>query len=299
MDERVLFKGIMPALITPLNDDATIRTQSVKPLMDDLMQQGVQGFYVLGATGEGAVLAEKERMIMAEAAADAVKGTGKKLILHVGAPEMTIAERLAKHAREVGADAISSVYPNFFCHYSVEEALDYYQRLIDASGLPMLGYCQTLMQGADVVSFVERFMQLDGAIGVKYTFPNYYNLYQIKQLCGGNINVINGPDETLLAGLSMGADGGIGSTYNLMAGWFVQLYNAFCQNDVQAASGLQQKINRVIGVCIRYGVVPSIKLCLNEMGFDVGHAAAPGRRYTTEQKNEIITAFRKAGLFEE
>ena len=299
MTDRILFRGILPALVTPLNDDSTIRVQSVKPLMDWQMKQGVHGFYVLGATGEGAVLAEKERMRMAEAAADAVKGTGKKLILHIGAPEMASAERLAKHAREVGADAVSSVYPNFFCHYSVEETLDYYRRLIDASGLPMLGYCQALMQGADVVNFVERFMQLDGTIGVKYTFPNYYNLYQIKQLNGGNINVINGPDETLLAGLSMGADGGIGSTYNLMAGWYVQLYNAFRANDAAEASAMQQKINRVIGVCIRYGVVPSIKLCLNELGFDAGHAAAPGRRYTPEQKTEIITAFREAGLFDE
>lgn len=298
MNDHILFRGIMPALITPLNDNGTIREKSVRPLMDWQSAQGVQGFYVLGATGEGAVLAEKERMRMAEAAADAVKGTGKKLILHIGAPELASAERLAKHAREVGADAVSSVYPNFFCHYSVEEALDYYRRLIDACGLPMLGYCQALMQGADVVSFVDRFMQLDGTIGVKYTFPNYYNMYLIKQLCSGNINVINGPDETLLAGLSMGADGGIGSTYNLMADWYVQLYSAFCANDVSAASALQQKINRVIGVCIRYGVVPSIKLCLNEMGFDVGHAAAPGRRYTEEQRKEIITAFREAGLFD-
>ena len=299
MVENILFRGIMPALATPLNDDSTVRVNSVKPLMDWQMKQGVQGFYVLGATGEGAVLAEKERMRMAEAAADAVKGTDKKLILHIGAPELASAERLARHAREVGANAISSVYPNFFCHYSVEEALDYYKRLIDASGLPMLGYCQTLMQGADVVDFVGRLIRLDGAIGVKYTFPNYYQMQLIKQLNGGNINVINGPDETLLAGLSMGADGGIGSTYNLMAGWFVQLYNAFCANDVALASALQQKINRVIAVCIRYGVVPSIKLCLNEMGFETGHAAAPARRYTPEQKQEIMTAYREAGLFDQ
>ncbi len=296
MTDHILFRGILPALITPLNDDSTIRVQSVKPLMDWQMKQGVQGFYVLGATGEGAVLDEQERMKMAEAAADAVKGTGKKLILHVGAPVLSSAERLARHAREVGADAISSVYPNFFCHYSVDEALAYYKRLIDASGLPMLGYCQGLMQGADVVRFVEKLMKVDGVIGVKYTFPNYYNLYQIKQLNGGDINVINGPDETLLAGLSMGADGGIGSTYNLMAGRYVKLYEAVQNNDMEEASALQQNINRVIAVCIRYGVVPSIKLCLNEMGFDVGHAAAPAHRYTNDEHNEIIAAFREAGL---
>ena len=299
MGNNILFRGIMPALVTPLNDDSTIRVQAVKPLMDWQMQQGVHGFYVLGATGEGAVLSEKQRMLMAEAAADAVKGTDCKLILHVGVPEMASAERLARHAREVGADAVSSVYPNFFCQYSVEEALTYYQRLIDASGLPMLGYCQGMMQGADVVRFVERLMGLDGVIGVKYTFPNYYHLHQLKQLCGGNINIINGPDETLLAGLSMGADGGIGSTYNLMPGRYVRLYNSFCQNDAAAAAAMQAKIDRVIGVCIRYGVVPAIKLCLNEMGFQVGCAAAPAKRFDRAQREEILSAYREAGLFDE
>ena len=56
MTNNILFRGIMPALVTPLNDDATIREKSVKPLMDWQMKRGVQGFYVLGATGEGAVL---------------------------------------------------------------------------------------------------------------------------------------------------------------------------------------------------------------------------------------------------
>ena len=296
MKNNILFKGIMPALITPLNDDSTVRTEAVAPMMKWMMDQGVAGFYVLGATGEGAVLAEQERMRMAEAAADAVNGTGKKLILHVGAADTQSAIRIARHAGQVGADAISSVYPNFFCHYGVEEALDYYRALIDASGLPMLGYCTSMLQGVDVVQFVEKLMKIDGVIGVKYTFPNYYHMHCIKQLNGGNINVINGPDETLLCGLSMGADGGIGSTYNLMADRYVKLYEAVQANDLKKAHEIQVAINKVIAVMLHHGVVPSIRVGLEARGFACGHAAFPGRRYTAEETAQILADYRAAGL---
>ena len=298
MKDNILFRGIMPALITPLNDDSTVRTQAVEPLVKWMISQGVDGFYVLGGTGEGGVLAEKERMAMAEAAAQAIKGTGKKLILHVGAADTHSAKRLARHAAQVGADAISSVYPNFFCRYDMDEAADYYQALVDASGLPMLGYCQALMQGANVLTFVERLMQVPGVIGVKYTFPDYYQLQRIKRLNGGNINVINGPDESLLCGLAMGADGGIGTTYNLMPGWFARLYERFRANDVQGAQELQFKINQVIDVLLFTHLIPAVRVALEEMGFDPGFAAEPAHRFTVQERKELVEALHAAGLFD-
>ena len=296
--DRILFRGIMPALVTPLNDDSTVRTQAVEPLIRWMISQGVDGFYVLGGTGEGAVLAEKERMRMAEASAQAIRETGKTLILHVGAADMQSAKRLARHAAEVGADAISSVYPNFFCRYDTNEAIDYYSALIDASGLPMLGYCQALMQGTDVVAFVDKLIKVQGVIGVKYTFPNYYQLQCIKRLNGGNINVINGPDESLLCGLAMGADGGIGTTYNVMAPWFVRLYERFCANDVKGAQEMQYRINRVIDVLLGTNLIPAVRVALEEMGFDVGFSAAPARRFDAVGRKGLIDALRAAGLFE-
>lgn len=293
---NVLFKGILPALVTPLNDDATVRANEVAPMVKWMLSQGVDGFYVLGGTGEGAVLSEKERFLMAEATADALKGAEKKMILHVGAADVQSSLRLARHAAEVGADAISSVYPNFFCRYDMEEAAAYYQALVEASGLPMLCYCTPMIQGADVVTLVDRLMKIDGVIGIKYTFPNYYHLQCIKQLNNGNINVINGPDETLLCGLCMGADGGIGSTYNLMPDWFVKLYKCYAANDLSGAKAVQEKINGVIDVAIRHGVIPAVKLGLEAMGFNVGHAAMPAHRYTEKERMQIIAEYAAAGL---
>ena len=296
MKNNVLFRGIMPALFTPLNEDSTVNAPVVAPLIKWQLERGVDGFYVLGATGEGAVLAEKERMIMAEAAADVLRGTGKKLILHVGAADTREAERLARHAGRIGADAVSSVYPNFFRVYSMEEAKDYYRALIDAAGVPMLCYCQPMLKGG-AMEFAEEIMKVEGVIGLKYTFPNYYDLFMIKQLNGGNINVINGPDESLICGLSMGADGGIGTTYNMMPDRYVRLYQAFLDGDWETARRMQASVNRVIAVMLAHGF-SAFKLGMEALGFDVGPAAFPAKRFTPEEKKALIEAFREAGLFE-
>ncbi len=290
--DNIMFKGILPALVTPLNDDSTIRVKSVEPLVKWQLSRGVDGFYVLGASGEGAVLAEAERMKMAEATADAMKGTGKKLILHVGDSNTRSAQRLAKHAREIGADAISSVYPNFFETYSVPEAMDYYRSLVDISGLPMICYCTAMLRDLDPVQFVGKLMTIDGVIGVKYTFPNYYNMQRIKLLNNGNINVINGPDETLICGLVMGADGGIGCNYNLIPEKFVALYNYFIHDDLKGACDAQEDINKLIRLILQYPLIPAIKCILDYMGFDVGYAAFPGTRLSQETQRELISALR-------
>ena len=101
MNDHILFKGILPALITPLNDDATIRTQAVEPLMKWMLGKGVEGFYVLGGTGEGGVLAEKERMVMAEASAQVLKGTGKQLIVFKDSFAHALLPFLANHYDEI------------------------------------------------------------------------------------------------------------------------------------------------------------------------------------------------------
>ena len=298
MKDNILFRGVMPALFTPLNDDSTIKTDVVAPLMKWQMEKGVDGFYVLGGTGEGAVLDEKQRYIMAEAAMDAVKGTGKKLILHVGAADTQSAIRLARHAGQIGVDAISSVYPNFFRVYNMGEAKDYYRALIEASGRPMLCYCQPLLKGSPV-EFAREIMKVEGVIGLKYTFPNYYELFKIKQINGGNINVINGPDETLACGLSMGADGGIGTTYNFMPQKYVRIYQAFLNNDWAAARKAQAEASHVIDVCQQFGAgMTGFKAAMEVLGFDVGAPAFPARRLTLEEKKQFAEMLRQAGMLD-
>jgi hypothetical protein len=116
---------------------------------------------------------------------------------------------------------------------------------------------------------MKRLIEIDGIIGVKFTLTDFYSMRRIKELNGGDINVINGPDEMLICGLSMGADAGIGSTYNLMCAEYVKLRILFLAGDIEGARATQYKVNKVTEILIKYGVIRSVKYILAKLLYDI------------------------------
>ena len=209
------FEGIMPALITPLEKDGkTVNEKVARELIESLLSQGADGFYVLGSTGEGLLLTEEERRKMCEITVSQVNGR-KPVICHIAAMNFEEAIRLTKHAEQAGADAVSAIPPVFFA-YGQNEIYDYYKTLATSSNLPFIVYNHVSVGGGMTAETVAKLYEIDNVTGVKWTLYNYYDMLRLKEMTHGEINIINGPDELLLSGLSMGADAGIGTTYNVM-----------------------------------------------------------------------------------
>ncbi len=287
--------GILPALITPIREDGTFLRQAAEEVIDYEFRSPISGFYINGATGEGPVLSEKTRMEMAETAVEKTRGRGK-IINHIGAPDVNSAFRLAKHAAEIGCDAVSSVLPNFYFKYTTTQILDYYKRIASISGLPVVVYANGLMN-QNPVDFMREVMKIEGVIGVKYTIFDYYDLHRITELNGGDINVLNGPDEMLICGLTMGADGGIGTTYNIMPGWFCELYDAYRDGQIEKARETQFRINRIIEIIRRYPTsIPAVKEVFRYRGIDAGQAAYPAKVYTSEESAALRRELQEAGV---
>ena len=289
-----LFKGIMPAMITPIDAQGKLKRLSAEEIMKKELAAGVNGFYVNGATGEGLFLSESTRREMIETAIEVCKGRGK-IINHVGAVDTQQALRLARHAGEIGCDAVSSLVPNYVNKYTTEQILDYYRRLHEESGLPVLVYCTSLV-GSEPYAFMKRVMDVEGLIGCKFTLSDYYSMHRITELNGGDINVINGPDEMLICGLTMGADGGIGSTYNLMPERFLNLYKAFGEGRFEDARRIQFEINKVIAVLLAHNCIAAIKEVFNRTGIDAGSVAYPGKVFDKEESALLIKELKEAGL---
>ncbi len=289
-----LFKGIMPAMITPIDAEGRLKTRSAEAIMKLELDKGVNGFYVNGATGEGLFLSEGTRREMIETAVS-VCGGKAKVINHVGAVDTQQALRLARHSAEAGCDAISSLVPNYVASYTTDQILDYYRRLHAESGLPVLVYCTSLV-GSAPFDFMKRAIEVEGLIGCKFTLYDYYSMHRITELNGGDINVINGPDEMLICGLTMGADGGIGSTYNLMPERFLNLYKAFREGRFEDARQIQFGINNIICVLLSHGCVAAIKEVFNRMGLDAGSVAYPGKVFDKSESDVLLSELKQNGL---
>ncbi len=303
---KKLFTGIRSAIFTPLNSDNTVKLDAVKPLVDFTLDRGVKGFYVCGSTGEGIALTPTERMKMTEAVIDVCKGrktvdgNDPDVIVHVASPYVYEAFELAKHAKKAGANAISSLAPNFAVPHGPNEMLEYYKRLADATDLPVLIYATPLLMNSagSIQDFMEKAMKIDNIIGLKYTDTFYYQLDRVNKVNGGDINILNGPDETLLAGLAMGADGGIGSTYNVCPEKFVKIYDLYNEGKIVEARKVQSEVNDIISALIscKGGYLVSAKNAMRLFGIDVGNRAWPGMVYGSEEMKALEAALKNAGV---
>ena len=120
-NSNVKFKGVMPALVSCIDENEHVKEDAMRRLMAWHIKEGVTGFYLTGGTGEGPVLQKETRKRIAEIAKDTA-GSRVRLIAHVGAIDLRTARELARHAGEIGLDAISSV-PPFFYHYGETDAM--------------------------------------------------------------------------------------------------------------------------------------------------------------------------------
>jgi len=220
------------------------------------------------------------------------------IIAHVGSGHLEDVEDLISHANSVGVDAISSLPPSLTSYYTAEETIAYYKHIAALSKVPVMAYVTPILKG-EPVSFTRQLMAIDNVIGIKLTIPNYYVFEQIKRINSGNINLLNGPDECMLAGLSVGADGAIGTTYNLLPGTSSQIYECYKQGKMEEALKLQNEMNRFIDVMLQYRTKYNIagwKSILTRLDIDPGHTLAPISKPTDSQINEIFISLEANGL---
>ncbi len=278
--------GILPALPTPYNEKDEVDFDSLGKLIEFTLDRGVSGFYVTGSTGEAFLLSDEERRAVLKFVAEAVNGRAA-LIAHVGCMSTKKSCALGAFAAEQGYDYISSVAPMYYA-YSFAEIKKYYFDVADAAGVPMLIYNVPALSGVRFsVDNIAEFLADRRFAGVKHTSADYFALRQMKTAFPDKA-LLNGYDETCLAGLCMGADGAIGSTYNFMPDKFVKIYELFRENRIPEAMEIQKQADVIIAALIKAGVIPAMKAILTEMGFPMGDARAPFAPLEAEKKQELL-----------
>ena len=291
---KKIFSGIMPALVTPLQKDGkTINEKVTRELVEFLLGQGADGFYILGSTGEGMVIKEDERKKMCEIVVSEVAGR-KPVICHVAAMNFDEAVRLAKHAEQAGADAVSAIPPIFF-RYTDSDIYDYYKTLAQSTSLPFIMYNHKAANGGLRAESVAKLFEVDNITGVKWTVNDYYELMKLKDMTHGEMNIINGPDEMLISGLAAGADAGIGTTYNVMLPQYLEIYRLVQEGNLPAAREIQMKVNRVTTYISKHVTFPATKYMCKMMGFDVGGATFPMHRHSAEEAAALERDLRTVG----
>ena len=276
---NILFEGIYSAIYALYDKDMNVMEDSVIKLIKYGEKNGLRGFYVGGNTGECTVLPNKTRKQMLECV-KANAAPESKIMAHIGAGHLEDTDDLILHANEVGVDAIASLPPSLTSYYNANEIIEYYKHLAALSKAPVLAYVTPVLT-CDLVWFANEILSIDNVVGLKVSIPNYYAFERIKNVNGGNINILNGPDECLCSGLIMGADGAVGTSYNIMPATACAIYDNFKKGDFKTALEHQHMLNGYIGTYLGTGIV-GWKSALKFIDIDPGYTVFPAHTVTDE-----------------
>ncbi|MEJ2263224.1 MAG: dihydrodipicolinate synthase family protein [Anaerolineales bacterium] len=251
-------RGIVPAVVTPLNAFDQPDLESLQRHICVLAQEGCDGILLLGTTGEGPSMGLSEREAILDAGLEAAEDLF--VMVGTGLPSLSDSLYLTRRAYQLGADVAVVLPPYYYKRVTDQGLLDFYRRLFDQAvpeaGMLMLYHIPQVTQVPLSFGLIEELVNIsDGhLVGIK---DSSGDLAHAKELCEcfPQIRIFVGTDKLLLAGLRSGAAGCITAGANILAPLDVAVYRAFLSN--QDAEPLQSQLTAAREILERYQPFPA------------------------------------------
>lgn len=283
------FKGIVPALITPMTPDEEIDEQGLRTLVDKLIEAGVHGLFVLGTNGEFISLSEPEKLRIARIAVDQARSR-VPVIAGTGAYATRDVIALNRKMEDVGVDAVSVVTP-YFNGATQAELFTHYERIARATALPVMLYTIPAKAGVTLnVDTVRRLADIPNIRGIKDSGGDFDRLLQLIALRRDDFAVFTGTDSMILWTLIAGGDGAVAATTNAVPGVVMSIWNDFQRGDIAAARQAQESL-RALREAFALGTLPVVlKTAAQMLGMPAGPARAPAQPLDAAARERLAKA---------
>lgn len=295
------FSGLMAAPFTPFNLKGNLNLNIVPEYVERLIADGIKGIFVCGSSGEGPNMAMEERMETAKAFTEAA-AFRMKVFVHVGHSSINESQKLARHAIDIGADAISCVSAFYFKPNSSEELADAMAEVAAAAPeLPFYYYHipHLTSLNIDMTEFLRlSSKKIPSLAGIKYTASTLWKYQLCREYNNGQFDILYGMDEMMLPALSVGARGLIGSTYNFAAPLYLEVLECFKNGNLDEARRKMLYLVEMVSIVIKYPAIPAQKTIMKRLGLDLGPSRRPLVTFTKAQETELLSKLDDIRFFE-
>ncbi|MBX5140072.1 dihydrodipicolinate synthase family protein [Rhizobium lentis] len=243
------FKGVVPPVITPLNKDYTVDYPSYTRVLENLIEAGCHGLFVLGSTSEVIFHDERTRQDIIDHSAKVING---RVPLIVGVIDPTT-DRVINHARtakSAGADAVVVTAP-FYTVTSQAEIIDHFRYIRDAVDVPLVAYDIPVCVHVKLQRHTSVTLAKEGTIvGIKDSSGDDGNFrYVLLDLVDNeDVFLMTGSEIVVDTALQMGAHGVVPGIANVDPHGYVRLWDAAQRGDWVAARKEQERLCRLFEI---------------------------------------------------
>ena len=281
-------KGICVPVCTPFKDGgASLDVRGLEAHIDSMLEAKVHIIAVNGGTGEFPFLSEAEKRQIAEIAAKRIAGRAK-LVVQTSALRTEDAVSNAKHAADLGADALL-ILPPFFEGPGEAGVRWHFEQIAKAVRTPFMVYNIPQYSGFDITPAVySRLSEIDN---VKYIKDSTSNMLRIEQLVAHGAAVFNGCDYLNLYSLMTGAPGVFTGMGNAAAAELVRMYDLLQAGKLTEALRLWKTMQPLSVLLWTAPFNPVAKAASNLSGRNVGQCRFPVPPLSAAEMAQVEAAY--------
>ena len=289
-----MFKGVLPALVTPFRDGAVDEDAFVR-LVERQIAGGVHGLVPVGTTGETATLSHDEHRRVVELCIETAAGR-VPVVAGAGSNSTSEAIELVRHAKTVGADAALVVTP-YYNRPSQEGLYAHYAAIDAAVQLPVLVYNVPGRTSVDISNEVlARLAKLPNIVGIKDATGDMVRASQQRLMCGEGWTMLSGDDPTALGYMAHGGHGCISVTANVAPEQVSAFFNDALTGQWQGALYGQDRLVRLHKALFTDASPAPTKFALAHLGLCAEDARLPIVAASEASRTEVLAAMRDAGV---
>lgn len=217
---NINWNGVFPAISTQFNDDGTINYQSNTRMLEQLINDGIDGIVALGTIGENLSLSPTEKREFIKHTVATVAG---RITVISGCAENTAAAaaQYAKDIEETGVDGVM-LLPAMVYRGCERETLYHFQSVARATKLPVMIYNNPVTYGIDIdLDMTAVLAAEENIVAIKESTTDTRRITELRARFGERFTILCGVDDIALESILLGA-----------TGWISGLTNVFPQESV-------------------------------------------------------------------
>lgn len=289
-----LFVGCAVALVTPFREDG-VDESCLADLVRFHLRERTDALVVNGSTGEAATMSADEQRHVSEVAVGATGGQ-IPVIVGVGGSDTAAVSRLARGAREAGADGLL-ISPPPYSKPPQRGIVAHYRAVMDAADLPTLVYNVPGRTACNILpETIEEIAEDARVVGVKEASGDLTQVAEVARRVGDRVALYSGNDDQALAVMALGGKGVISVLANIAPADTSRLVHSFLDGRLDEAREIQLRYLPLIRALFSEANPIVVKAAVRALGFDVGEVRLPLVPVSDEVRDELFKQMRAAGL---
>lgn len=285
------FEGVYVVAVTPFKADGSFDYKSAKENLDRMIDAGIPGIVILGATGEYMSVSNEEHKTYIS---EIVPYICSRVKVVVGATREQANDtiELVNHSARCGAHAAMVLTPPY-CHPAQDEILENYRYITRHVSIPLVLYNNPGSCGVNIEQDTyKELLQMDGFGIVKESAGCIHKLTQVLNDAPDSVSVFCGCDNIAYESFTAGANGWISMLANVAPKLCMELFDlAYHRNELIEAREIYKILLPALDILESFPKpIQALKYLLNRKYGTGGYVRRPHMELSDEEKEYIVSS---------